>query len=109
VSYLVCPTYEQPIAKAGSTHPSWYRFFQGIYKGAPPSAEMTLQVTASPFRYTAPSSGFVILKGGTVTGVEFTRANTTLTGQTQGVFPLSQADQLTVTYSGLPTMTWVPT
>jgi hypothetical protein len=87
----------------------WYRFFQGLYQGTPPSAESTLVVGASPWTYTAPVKGFVILKGGTVSAVTFTRSVTTVTGQTAGIFPMNQGDMLTVTYSGLPSMVWVPT
>jgi hypothetical protein len=102
------PTYDTPLTVKGSTHTTWYRFFQNIYKGAPPSSESTLVLGASPWAYNAPSAGFVIIRGGTVSAVQFTRSVTTLTGQTQGVFPVSQGDTLTITYSVLPTVTWVP-
>jgi hypothetical protein len=108
LSYLTTPTYETPLAVKGNTHSAWYRWFTGIAKGTPPSAEAMLTLGASPYAYTAPSKGFVIIRGGTVTAVQFTRSVTTLTGQTQGVFPLSQGDVLTITYSVLPTVTWVP-
>lgn len=109
MSYQIAPTYEQPIIKNGQTTASWYRFFQGLFQGTPPSAELTLSVGGSPFSYTAPVKGFVILKSGTVSSVAFTRSVTTLTGQTSGIFPLNQGDILTVTYTGLPSMIWVPT
>jgi hypothetical protein len=32
-----------------------------------------------------------------------------VTGQTAGLFPLNQGDTLTVSYTGLPSLTWVPT
>jgi hypothetical protein len=109
LSYQIAPTYEQPLTKNGQTQSVWYRFFQGLYQGTPPSAESTLVVGASPWTYTAPVKGFVILKGGTVSAVTFTRSVTTVTGQTAGIFPMNQGDMLTVTYSGLPSMVWVPT
>jgi hypothetical protein len=68
-----------------------------------------LTPAASPWAYQAPAKGFVIIRGGTVTGVQFGRAQTTLTGQTQGIFPLSQGDTLTITYSVVPNVVWVPT
>jgi hypothetical protein len=108
MAYQTVPTYEQALHKQGQTSSVWYRFFQGSYQGVPPSAEVTVAVGGSPFMYTAPVKGFVILTGGTVTAVQFTRAQTTLTGQTSGLFPLNQGDILTVTYSGLPTMVFVP-
>lgn len=108
MSYQSCPTYEQALVIKGQTSSVWYRFFQAVYKGTPPSSESALTVGASPFAFTAPSRGFIMLSGGTVSAVQFTRAQTTLTGQTSGIFPISQGDTLTVTYSGLPSMVFVP-
>lgn len=108
-NFLSCPTYEQSLAAKGQTNSVWYRFFQGLYKGTPPTSESAVSVTGSPFAFTAPSKGFMIVSGGTVSAVQLTRTVTTLTGQTSGIFPLSQGDVLTVTYSGLPTLTFFPT
>ena len=108
MSLQTCPTYEQPIHIQGRTTSSWYRFFQGLYQGTPPSNETTIAIGGSPFAYTAPSGGFVVIRGGTVSAVQFTRSVTTLTGQTSGLFPVSQGDVLTVTYSGIPNMVFVP-
>ena len=88
------PTYETPLTVGGKTHTTWYRYFQNIYKGLPPSSESTLTLGASPWTYNAPAKGFVIIRGGT---------------QTQGIFPLSQGDTLTITYSVVPNIVWVPT
>lgn len=109
MSYTV-PNYEVPLNSGPQrqTHNSWYRFFQGVYQGQPPSNESTVSVGGSPFMFTAPSKGYVILNGGSVSAVQFTRSVTTLTGQTAGIFPLNQGDVLTVTYASLPTMTFVP-
>ena len=107
-TYNTCPTNEQPLSVKGQTSSVWYRFLQGIFSGQPSASESSVSVGASPFSFTAPSGGFIILRGGTVSSVQFTRANTTLTGQTSGIFPLSQGDVLTVTYSGLPSMVFVP-
>jgi hypothetical protein len=106
--FQIVPTYEQPIQSGKNTSAVWYRFFQGVFLGTPPSSEITITAGASPYTYTAPAKGFLIVRGGTVSAIQFTRTVTTLTGQTAGLFPLSQGDQLTVTYSGLPTLVWVP-
>ena len=98
------PTYETPLTSKGQTQSSWYRFFLSVWQGAAPSNETTLKVGGSPFSYTAPSRGYVLLKGGTVSAVQVMRSVTTLTGLTAGIFPLSQGDVLVVTYSALPTM-----
>jgi hypothetical protein len=109
MSYLSTPTYETPITQGRNTHSAWYRFFTGIQKGTPPSAESVLTLGVSPYPYKAAQKGFLIIKGGTVSAVQFTRSATTLTGQTQGIFPMSAGDVLTITYAVLPTVTWVPT
>lgn len=105
---LGIPTYETPLQLEGRNVAVWYRFFQGVWNGTPPQTEQGLTVTASPFSYVAPRKGFVILTGGTVSAVSFTRTATYPTGQTAGIFPVSQGDTLNVTYSVKPTLTFVP-
>lgn len=67
---------------------------------------------ASPYTYqntnTYPAD--VIVNGGTVSAVAFSRDNATFytVGQTNGVFALSPYDFLRVTYTLVPTMTLVP-
>jgi hypothetical protein len=108
VSFQQVPTYEQSLTKSGQTSSVWYRFFQGLYQGIAPAAEVTVAVSASPFAYTFQQRGFLIVRGGTVTAVQFTRTATNLTGQTAGIFPGSQGDIVNITYSGLPTVIFVP-
>ena len=106
--YRQTPKFEIPISAGENTHISWYRWFQSIDTGQPPNSEVTITPTASPFTYVAPARGFLIVTGGTVSVISFTRVSTYVTGQTGGTFPLSLNDKLTVTYSVAPTMTWVP-
>ena len=109
MSLYSLPTYEQSLTKSGQTAQSWYRFFSGVFQGTPPANESKLSVGASPYAYQAPVKGFVILSGGSVSAVQFTRSVTTLTNQTSGIFPLNQGDTLTITYASLPVAVWVPT
>jgi hypothetical protein len=71
-----------------------------------------ISVTASPFTYqnTTAYDGDVIISGGTVSNIEFTRDNTTFytTGLLTGVLQLSPNDRVRVTYTVAPTMTLVP-
>jgi hypothetical protein len=108
MALLSVPTFDTSLHKGGKTSSVWYRYFQGIAQGIPPSNEATVSVGGSPFYYTAPSKGFLVINGGTVTAVQFTRSVTTLTGQTSGIFPVSQGDVLTITYTVLPTLVFVP-
>jgi hypothetical protein len=102
------PDYDVALSKGAQTTRSWWRWFQDQNNGLPKGAEITVAVGGSPFTFTAPSAGYIIIRGGTVSAVQLTRTVTTLTGQTSGFFPLSQGDQLTVTYSALPVLVFVP-
>ena len=68
--------------------------------------------TGSPFTYqnTNIYDLDVIVQGGTVTKIEFTRDNSNFydVGLTQGMYRLSPNDRLKVTYTGAPTMTGIP-
>lgn len=109
--YRVVPTYTTQLSPGQHNNNIWYRYFQQNEQGAPPSSETAISVTASPFSFTAPVKGFVIVSGGTVSAIMFSRSAGVfyLTGQTSGTFTLAQNDVLKVTYSGKPTMTFVPT
>lgn len=104
------PNYTEPLTAKGNTSSSWYRWVQNIDKGLPPSGETKITPGASPWVYMAPSQGFMIVTGGTVSAIAFSRTPGTFypTGQTAGLFPLSQNDQLQITFSGVPTVIWVP-
>lgn len=106
--YNVAPTYEVPLLDGRATNRSWWRFWQGLYLGVPPGPEQSVTVAASPFTYTAPRAGSVIVSGGTVSQIQFTRAASYVTGATAGVIPVGSGDQLTITYSVKPTITFVP-
>lgn len=108
--YSALPNYRQAIQERGTTDRAWYSLFSDLWNRKPPSAESAVSVGTSPFTYTAVRGGFVIVQGGTVSLVQFSRDGLTnhTTGATQGCFPLSQGDSLIVTYSVAPSMTFVP-
>lgn len=108
--YRTVPTFTQRLtAKDGSTSSAWYRLLQALHLGAPPAAEAAITPSGSPFAYTAPAGGFLIVTGGTVSSITFTRTSQHNTNQTSGLFPVAQGDVVTVTYSATPTVTFVPT
>jgi hypothetical protein len=106
------PTYGEPLLhpKTQNTGTSWYRWFQQIELGTPPASEVSVTVGASPFIYTAPRQGFMIVNGGAVTIIFFSRTSGTFynTGQIAGTFSMSQGDVLKVMYTVAPQMTFVP-
>jgi hypothetical protein len=104
------PTYEQGLNPKGQTSSVWYRFFQGVYQGKPPALEATQTAATSPYTFTASQKGFLIVQGGTVSMVQFSRGGAVNynTGVTQGCFPVSAGDSIIVTYSVVPNTTFVP-
>lgn len=105
------PTYQTSLTEGPRTAATWFFFWQGLFNGLAPARETAVTPTGSPFTYAAPRGGFVIVSGGTVSAVAWSRDNTTFytTGQTSGVFPVSSQDFLRITYTVVPTMTFVPT
>lgn len=66
-------------------------------------------VGASPYTYTSPQNGVVVVSGGTVSLVQLGRAGTFLaTGLLTGVIPVSAGDQVKITYTLAPTVTFLP-
>jgi hypothetical protein len=105
------PTYDQPLTTKGQIATSWWRFWSGLGQGRPSGPTAGIVVGSSPFQYTATQGGTVIVNGGSTTQIAYSRdgANFFITGQTAGMFPLSQGDILKVTYPvSVPTMTFVP-
>lgn len=75
---------------------------------SPNSSPPVVAITpgASPFTYEAPAPGFVLLTGGTVSSVTWSRDGATFlaTGMTAGFFPCEAGDMIVVTYTVAPTM-----
>lgn len=105
------PNYPVPLITGGRTESAWYRFWAGLFNGLAPAAEVPVTLGASPYVYSAPVKGFVIVSGGTVSAVEFSRDGVTFYsyGVTAGPFPLNAADRIRITYTVAPTVTFVPT
>jgi hypothetical protein len=77
-----------------------------------PRAQPAIPVspTGSPFTYTAPFPGVLSVTSGTVSQIQILRVTTTVaTGITTGLIPLSRADQAVLTYTGAPTLVFLPT
>jgi hypothetical protein len=103
------PTYTEPLETSKSTTRGWYTFWMGIFQGQPVGAPIGIVPGVSPFSYVASIGGSVIVSGGTISKVEVSRDGMTfyVTGQTSGMFPVSQGDTLRTTYSVVPTMTFI--
>lgn len=103
------PSVLTPIVdKDGRVTPSWQSFFASLV--SVPSAIEAIAVGASPFDYAASFPGTVLIVGGTVSAVALTRGRVSInpTGLIAGFFPVGLQDVLTVTWSGLPAMYFIP-
>ena len=108
--FTTIPTYDQSLIEGKNTSSIWYRFLQAEYKGNPPADVQNVIPGTSPWTYTTQQKGFVIVTGGTVSLIQFSRGTGTnyATGQTSGLFPLSAGDSLVINYTVAPTVTFVP-
>lgn len=93
--------------------PAQVNNFNILDGSSPPPPPVAITVTASPFVYTnsAGMKGTVVLSGGTVSLIEIQRppAGFLVEGETSGQFFLAPGDQVRVTYSVVPTMTFFGT
>ncbi len=106
----IIPNYPVPLEVGKNTSKDWYFFWNGLYLGLPPATEVAVAPGVSPYTYGATQRGSLIVSGGTVSAIAFSRDGITFysVGQTAGMFLLCAADQLRITYSVLPTVTFVP-
>jgi hypothetical protein len=84
---------------------------EGTLPDQAPLAQPVAVITpgASPYAYKAPAAGTLAIVGGTVSAIAVSRQGTSVaTGLTAGLFPVSRYDTVTVTYSSVPTMTFIP-
>jgi hypothetical protein len=108
--FNLVPTYQVPLIVGGNTTRDWYFFFTGLFRGLPPENESPVTLDPSPATYSAPRKGSVIVSGGTVTLIEFTRNGTDYydVGATSGMFAVNASDVLRITYAVVPDVTFVP-
>lgn len=105
------PQYPEPLNAGSNTSSNWYRFWAALFRGLPPGNVEPVTLTGSPYIYSATRRGTVIVNGGTVSNVSFSRDGGTTyytVGTTAGMFPVNASDLLKVTYSAPPTVTFVP-
>jgi hypothetical protein len=105
------PNYPVPLEVGKHTSKDWYFFWARSVQWAAAGGRGAGHVGVSPYIYSAPVRGSVIVNGGTVSAIAFSRDGVTFytVGQTAGMFLLNAADQLRITYTVLPTVTFVPT
>ncbi len=102
------PNLLAPIAnKLGKILAPWNSYLQQFTQ-APPNF-MLQTLSGSPFVYTAHEPGTVAIEGGTITGVTLTRGIVDIVlGTTPKLVPVAINDVVTITYSVLPTVSFIP-
>ena len=104
------PTYAAPLELGRNTSKDWYFFWSGLFRGLAPGNVEPVTVGVTPYEYSAVKRGSMIVEGGTVSLIEFSRDGTDYydVGATAGMFALNASDRLRVAYSVVPNMTFVP-
>lgn len=111
VQHNALPNFNVPLQKNSITGKDWYFFWANLFTGLSPGDESVITPGASPYIYSAQVKGSVIVSGGTISLIEFSRNGVTFyaTGQMSGMFTLNAQDRLRVTYTVVPGMIFVPT
>lgn len=88
--------------------PQAIKFFEALGGGNLEDAD-SITVGLSPYTYLADRNGTLVVQGGTVSQIAYVRngASTNL-GVIAGPVPVLTADAVTITYSVLPTVTFLP-
>jgi len=96
------------VDKLGKIIRPWNSYLQQFTQQPPSVASIT--VSASPFSYTAREPGNVAITSGTISNVRLTRGivNIDFGSGTNKVIPVGINDIVTITYSVLPTVRFLP-
>jgi len=106
------PNYPVPLIEGKVTGRDWYRFWAALFRGLAPGNVEPVTLTGSPYIYSASRKGALIVSGGTVSAIAFSRDGGTTyftVGTVAGMFTLNASDLLKITYTVDPTVTFVPT
>jgi len=105
--FFQLPNARNPVSRPdGTTQDYWYRFFSSIY--AKPLPEILNTLAASPYTFQSSYNAHILISGGTVQQIQLIRATTTITGLTAGLIYLGRGDQIVITYTVAPTVTFYP-
>lgn len=85
----------------------WMEWFRSLV--GKPEAIAIVPAGPSPFTYTASKRGALAIVGGTVSAISLQRSRVTLTlAANSGLVPVANGDQITITYSVPPALSFVP-
>jgi hypothetical protein len=91
-----------------SQDPQVIKFFEGLMRGPLLDPEV-VTLGASPDTYIVEEDGVLIVNGGTVSQIDYTRNATAVpVGVVAGPIPVLAGDSITITYAVAPTVTFLP-
>jgi hypothetical protein len=104
---LSLPSLQQPAVdtQSGRFSIAWVGFFTRLT--GKPAAIQAVNLTGSPFGYTAAANGALAVFGGSSVTATLTRGRVSVPISV-GLIPLSEGDEVVLTYSSAPTVSFVP-
>ena len=101
------PNLQQPAidTQTGRFSTAWIGFFTRLV--SQPGKIVSVNLTGSPFGYTAPADGVLAVFGGSSVTATLTRGRVSVPVSV-GSIPLSEGDQIVLTYSSAPAVSFVP-
>lgn len=94
--------------KTGLVASVWYQFLTRLQQLSAERPIVPVDLDASPSVYTAFTIGHVFVTGGSGVSIVLERSGVTLACPSNVFIPVAANDIVTLTYSGLPTMTFIP-
>lgn len=104
---LPLPNLLQPFVGGMGRLKAPWNFYLQQFTQAPPNIASII-VGISPFSYTAVEPGNIAITGGTISAITITRGTVTINVTGQKIIPVAINDIVTVTYSVLPTIQFLP-
>lgn len=109
------PTFGVPSPALSATDPKtgklasvWYQFFTRLAQLTAESPMTAVTPGTSPYTYKAGTIGNLFITGGTVSSIVLTRSAVSITCQENQFIPMAAGDTVEITYSVVPTVTFVP-
>jgi hypothetical protein len=100
------PSASSPVLEGDGFSAPWYRFFSDLV--GKPGAIEAIPLGASPFSYTAPAAGHLVISGGSVSQLRILRGRVSFTYPLGSHVPVSAGDIVIVTYGTAPALTFIP-
>lgn len=94
--------------KSGGWISFWYQWAVRISQLSAERPIASVTPGASPYIYTSSTIGNMLVSGGTVSSIVLGRSGVSVTCKEDQFIPMAANDTLTVTYSVVPTMTFIP-